>query len=148
MLSPISSPTISSSILTSPSLTNSTHTPNPAARIPASHSHMDVRIPDWQSHRHNAAGLSRSSSLVTPSAKIHGKHAISHSPTLAQPRIFPGIVHERHRRGSIRQGSGSETDGDSMTASGTLSDRKRPKSSDMDDVPLSAAVLEEAAEDV
>ena len=76
----------------------------------------------------------------------HGTYSVTHSPT--QPRIFPGIVHERHRRGSIRQGSGSETDGDSMMASGVLSERMRPTSSDMGELHPNAAVSEEAAEDV
>ena len=144
----MSTPTQSNSIKPSLSLANPAYSPGPVANIPPSHSNIDMKIPDWQSHRHNAAKLSRSSSLVTSPAKTHNAYGISHSPTVAQPRIFPGIVHERHRRGSIRQGSGSETDGDSITTIGTLNDRKRPRSSDIDEVPLSAAVLEEAAEDV
>ncbi len=34
------------------------------------------------------------------------------------PRIFPGIVHERTRRGSVRQGSASETDGEGAPSIG------------------------------
>lgn len=34
--------------------------------------------------------------------------------TLPSPRIFPGVVHERTRRGSVRHGSGSEKDFDAL----------------------------------
>ena len=117
------------------------------SRMHVSHSNADIRLSDSQSQKHDESGLARSSSLVMSPAITHGTYSSSHSPTLAQPRIFPGIVHERHRRGSLRQGSGSETDGDSMMASGILSERKRPTSSDVGELHLNAALLEEAAED-
>ena len=58
-------------------------------------------------------------------------------------------MHKRHRRGSVRQSSGSETDGDALMGSGLLNERMRPTSADMGNkASKGAAVLEEAAEDV
>lgn len=36
----------------------------------------------------------------------------------AEPRIFPGVVHERTRKNSIRQGSNSEKDADGGALAG------------------------------
>ena len=87
-------------------------------------------------------GLTRTSSLILSPTKTR-----NYDSTISQARIFPGIVHERHRRSSIRQGSGSETDGDSMSGSWMSGDKKRPKSMEVTDGSLQEAVLEEAAED-
>ena len=35
-----------------------------------------------------------------------------------EPRVFPGIVHERHRRNSIRMSGGSEKDFDGAAMTG------------------------------
>ena len=63
-----------------------------------------------------------------------------------QNRIFPGIVHDRHRRTSARQGSGSETDPESMAGSWISEGKKGPRSTDSTNA-LQESVLEEAAED-
>ncbi|KAG8530823.1 uncharacterized protein KY384_004180 [Bacidia gigantensis] len=127
----------------SPSLRNSPTAPLNPARIPTSYSNADLA-----SRRLDGSAIPRSSSLIMSPTNITS--GVSYSPTAHHhhPKIFPGIVHERHRRTSVRQGSGSETDGDgSMTGSGVLGERKRPTSSEVGDGPMNGAVLEEAAED-
>ena len=51
----------------------------------------------------------------------------------AQPKIFPGIVHERVRRRSIRQGSGSEKDVEPLSPLIKTSSRLGQASSECDD---------------
>lgn len=41
----------------------------------------------------------------------------SSAPASRQPRIFPGVVHQRTRKRSLRQSSGSETD---LDATGSI----------------------------
>lgn len=56
---------------------------------------------DGQPSKQDGVGFTRSlSKTKTPSWVDSG----------TQPKIFPGIVHERTRRSSIRQGSGSDRD--------------------------------------
>ena len=63
----------------------------------------------------------------------------------SQPKIFPGIVHERTRRSSIRQGSGSEKDAEPVNdvtkARGT--GQMAPDGNDFRDT-----VMEDDAEDL
>ena len=119
-----------------------------AAPISSSSSKVDLRLStELQPGQPGDSGLARSSSMVFSPSKTQGGHGSTERPTVAHPRIFPGIVHERHRRGSVRQSSGSETDGDSMRASGTLTDRRFVPSSELSDGHLDPPVLEEAAED-
>lgn len=56
--------------------------------------------------------------------------------------MFPGVVHERARRKSIRQGSGSEKDSDASSI--VLS---RSFTRDKDESGLAGAVLEEPGEE-
>lgn len=63
------------------------------------------------------------------------------SESHTQPKIFPGIVHERARRSSIRQGSGSEKD---FELGGPLvKSSSRLGQGTMDDEGLHGAVVEE-----
>lgn len=63
----------------------------------------------------------------------------------AEPRIFPGVVHERTRRNSVRQGSSSEKDADGGALAGMglskLSTREKETSG------LEDPVLEEQADE-
>lgn len=60
------------------------------------------------------------------------------------PRIFPGIVHERTRRGSVRQGSVSEKDFDSFSNMGSAIVRSGEEGPDG---AMHGPVPEEATED-
>ena len=60
------------------------------------------------------------------------------------PRIFPGVVHERTRRGSLRQGSSSEKD--AMVTSVNLMIAPRPFSREKDDESPQKVVVEERGE--
>ena len=105
------------------------------------------RVPGGLQQGDSTRKLKNISTVISAASAISGD---AHSPTTHhyKPKIFPGIVHERHRRTSERrQGSGSETDGDGSMASSWVSDRKRPASSVIGDLPMNGAVLEEAAED-
>ena len=72
----------------------------------------------------------------------HG--GVSYSPITSSPRIFPGLVHARHRKTSMRQASGAENEGDVRERS---NDFTESMSSDLGDGVFNHAVLEEAAED-
>ena len=110
---------------------SSTHLPT-RTRIPASYSNSDVRGLDTQRARQSPSKPpARSSSMITSTSWIDG------APS--QPRIFPGVVHERTRRGSVRQGSSSEKDVD---AGGVL----RPLPFEQDVKGLHGAVAEESGE--
>lgn len=119
-----------------------------AAHISSSSSKVDLSFSaELQPGQLGDSGLARTSSTVCSPSSSQGAYGITESPTVSHPRIFPGIVHERHRRRSIRQGSGSETDGDSMRTSGTLTDRRLAPSSEFNEGHLDPPVLEEAVED-
>ncbi|KAL9128810.1 MAG: hypothetical protein Q9217_002591 [Psora testacea] len=130
-----------------PSFNKTSNTGIHVGRGPASHSNAAIGILDPQNDAQDSSSLAQSSSLFMSPINMHSTYISSHSPTLSQPRIFPGIVHERHRRGSIRQSSGSETDGDMMFGSGYLSERMRPTSDNMLEEALKETVLEDGAED-
>lgn len=86
--------------------------PAQAARIPVSYSSVDTTTPNKQpkeqpteQHRNPI----RSSSMTTTTG---GQNLVDVMGQMhidgAAPRMFPGVVHERTRRGSVRQGSSSE----------------------------------------
>lgn len=83
-----------------------------AARIPASHSAIEMAKVDRDNYEQRRKGEAplRSSSMILTSSGAHGQGIDSGSS------IFPGVVHERARRKSIRQGSGSEKDSDAGSA--------------------------------
>ena len=77
------------------------------ARTSASHSVVDMARMDGDSaSRHTGESPLRSSSVILPSPSAHSQVSDSSSS------MFPGVVHERARRKSIRKGSGSEKDSD------------------------------------
>lgn len=99
--------------------------PNPAApnfpaqqaRIPQPYSHADVSTLNNPVPPPSRDGKpSRSPSMImTPggSTSFPWADGISHMHIgSAEPRIFPGVVHERTRRNSLRQGAGSESLGE------------------------------------
>ena len=61
----------------------------------------------------------------------------------AEPRIFPGLVHERTRRNSMMQGSSSEKDADGGAFVGTGLSKLNTRDKEMSG--LEGAVLEERA---
>ena len=62
----------------------------------------------------------------------------------AQPKIFPGIVHERARRSSIRQGSGSDKDVEPVSP--LIKASRRLGQAISDDGDYCRAVMEEGDE--
>lgn len=90
------------------------------------------------------AGLKRTQSLILPpSTRNQNFYGVSYSPVSSAPRIFPGLVHARHRKTSARQRSGSETGGGTEMGD-TM---KESDSWSLGEGILSGAVLEEAAEE-
>ncbi len=63
--------------------------------------------------------------------------------TVPQPKIFPGVFHERNRRGSVRQGSSSEKDVNVSSAASAAGSFVRPGSSDKDGKGVHETVAEE-----
>lgn len=78
-------------------------------RLPSSNSHVDFKGLENQRAGYDSTKLVRSPSMVLSQSKSNSMYRVDDSP---QPKIFPGIVHERARRGSVRQGSSSEKDSD------------------------------------
>ena len=111
-------------------------------------------LPDLKEEEHGhlvkdgqKGGITRTTSLIMSPARMRSGPSTSYSPALPQTRIFPGIVNDRHRRISMRQGSGSETDGDSMTSSWKSGDQKTNQPLEHPNGSFQGALLEEAAED-
>lgn len=63
----------------------------------------------------------------------------------AEPRIFPGVVHERTRRNSTRQGSSSEKDADGGTFAGLRLSKLSTREKEMNG--LEEPVLEEGMDE-
>lgn len=82
------------------------------------------------------AGISPLSEVTSPT-RPSASYWAHDDPATSQPKMFPGIVHERTRRRSIRQGSRSEKDGN----------LSRSSSVERDESGRPAALIEEAAED-
>ena len=88
-----------------------------AARLPGSYSSADMRSLDTRdSQQGDGNTLPRPtsanfSSPISTSGNWVDSLGQSHISG-TEPRIFPGVVHERTRRGSLRKGSGSEKDPD------------------------------------
>ena len=89
------------------------------ARIPSSQSQQEIRPFDTRPQHGSMTRAARSPSVImsptlssTMWADTMGHSHISG----AEPRMFPGVVYERARRNSMRQGSQSEGDLDGLTA--------------------------------
>ena len=76
--------------------------------------------------------------IVSPS-QVKGTSWIDGTPP--PPRMFPGVVHERTRRGSLRQGSSSEKDANAMNVNVMTAPRLLPGV--QDDRCLQKVVAEE-----
>ncbi|SLM40687.1 amp deaminase 3 [Lasallia pustulata] len=96
--------------------------PAHTARIPISHSNIDTRTTDTSKSFQGDGRPLRSSSLMMSPYMANDPpwdDGISQSHVSgAEPRIFPGVVHERTRKNSIRQGSNSEKDADGGALAG------------------------------
>lgn len=106
--------------LPSPSASMRTHPSNqylPAhgSRIRATFSNTDVRNLDFQRSQHNEETPPRPSSISNPPSASNGTYWGEGVSRSREPRIFPGIMHERQRRNSLRQGSASENDMEAST---------------------------------
>ena len=63
--------------------------------------------------------------MIMPSSQANGTSWIDGTPP--PPRIFPGVVHERTRRGSLRQGSSSERDANVTNVASMVAPRSYPR---------------------
>lgn len=113
-----------------------------AAPIPGSYSNADVRSLDLQRTGRDHSRPARSSSMIMSPSQANGTSWIDGAPP--PPRMFPGVVHERTRRGSLRQGSSLEKDATAPNSDFTTA--TRPLLGEPDDKDLQAAVAEEAGE--
>ena len=84
-----------------------------AARIPSSQPHREIKAVDTRSQPTVTNRPGRSSSMILNPIQ----HSATWSDSIGQshisgtePRMFPGVVYERNRRGSTRQGSQSDKD--------------------------------------
>ena len=100
-------------------------------RIPTSHSNADVKGLDLQRGPEQPLALpQRSSSMVLDGIA-------------PQPKIFPGVFHERNRRGSMRQGSASEKDVETSPSTVVASGFARPGPADQEGNAVYQTVTEE-----
>lgn len=87
--------------------------PAQVARIPMSYSNVDTTALNKQPTEQDRKPI-RSSSMTTSTGTTSGHHLADAMGQMridgAAPRMFPGVVHERTRRGSVKQGSSSEKD--------------------------------------
>ena len=109
-----------------------------ASRMVVSHSNADVRSLDLQRIGRDHSRPARSSSMITSPLQVNGTSWIDGTPP--PPRMFPGVVHERTRRGSLRQTSISEKDADATNVNFTKA--PRPLLSEQDDKGLQKMVAE------
>lgn len=86
--------------------------PSPAklARLSGSHSNIDMQNGPQEDSRPG-----RSSSMILSRVATNSPYWHDQS---VEPRIFPGLVHERTRRGSMKRESGSEYDADVIVTGG------------------------------
>ena len=120
-----------------------------STRISGSQSNTDVRTYDGHHSQRTDNQPIRSSSLIMPSPTLSEQYwsdSVGHSHINgAEPRIFPGVVHERTRKGSIRQNSSSEHDSDAAGSIGV--GMSRLITSEKEEKSYDKAVLEDSEED-
>ena len=135
---------ISTPIKTPPSPAAGMHpcqgNPSRAAHLP--YYNADVRNLDLQRTGRDRSRLARSSSMVTSPSQVSGTSWIDGTPP--PPRMFPGVVHERTRRRSLRQGSNSEKDANTTNVDVTTVPRLL--TSEQDDKEVQKTVAEESDE--
>ena len=114
--------------------------PAQAARVPSAFSAADIRTSVTQDPHQRVNGkLLRSSSMTTTPMNPNGywgEHFGHSHISGTEPRMFPGVVRESTRRGSIRQGSSSEhdTDGNAGPGSMGISGVKGKEHTTLDDI--------------
>jgi hypothetical protein len=70
-----------------------------AARVPVSKSTTDMEPLQLQTSPPRNRAMSRSATMIMSPAEQ--AHLVSHM-SAQEPRMFPGVIHERTRRGSVR----------------------------------------------
>jgi len=91
--------------------------PNHIGNLAASLSNPGVNgIGNQISGQDHDIGIPLLSTVSSPTI-VNGSYWVKANGVSAPPKIFPGIVHERTRRGSLRQGSTSEKWDDGSSAS-------------------------------
>lgn len=100
--------------------------PSPAklARLSGSQSNTEIRNIDMQNVPQEDNRSGRSSSIISSRAASNNTYWHDQS---VEPRIFPGLVHERTRRGSLKRESGSEYDSDAIAIGGLGGSRRGPE---------------------
>ena len=116
--------------------------PSRATRMPASYSNADVRSLDIQRTGREHTRPVRSSSMIMSPSQANGTSWIDGTPP--PPRMFPGVVHERTRRGSLRQGSTSEKDANVTNVNSMVAPRSFPR--EEHDKGPQKVVVEESSE--
>lgn len=94
------------------------HSPAKLARLPGSHSNIDI---ENQNVLQEESRPRRSTSMIL--SRVTPKNSYRHDQS-AEPRIFPGLVHERTRRGSVKRENGSEYDSDVIASAGLGGSRR------------------------
>ena len=112
-----------------------------APPTPACHSHADVRGLDMRAARDHSTPA-RSSSVIMSPSQANGTSWVDSPPP--PPRMFPGVVQERNRRGSLRKGSTSEKDATATNSNFTITPKSL--SGEQDDTDPQKAVAEEPGE--
>ena len=84
----------------------------------------------------------RSSSVIISPSQANGTSWVDSQPP--PPRMFPGVVHERTRRGSLRKGSSSEKDATATNFNVTIAPRSLPW--EQDDTDPQKVVSEDPGE--
>lgn len=113
-----------------------------AVCVPAYYPSADMNSRGLQCTERDHSRSARSSSIIVSPSQTNGTSWIEGTPP--PPRMFPGVVHERTRRGSLRQGSSSEKDPNSTVINSTTV--PRPSALEQDDKGLQKAVAEEPGE--
>lgn len=119
-------------------LTRSSH----AGPMSVPYSNADVRSLELQRTGRDHSRPATSSSMIMSPTQANSTSWID--GTSQPPRMFPGVVHERTRRGSLRQGSSSEKDANATNAKATTAPRPLPW--EQDDKGLQKAVAEKPRE--
>ncbi len=136
MTTPVKAPLSPAAAMHSSQTRSSRATPVPA------YPNADVRSLDLQRTGRDHSGPARSSSTILSPSQANSTSWIDGPPP--PPRMFPGVVHERIRRRSLRQGSSSEKDAIATNFNVTIA--ARPSAWEQDGKGLQKAVAREPGE--
>ena len=107
--------------------------PVPVARRSAPHLATDGTGFDVQRAKQDQSKPSKPTLLTFSATQSAGAYWLDATNSTPPTRMFPGIVHERTRRGSIRRGSSSDKDTDASVIVGAgASSRPLPSEFDKD----------------